>query len=290
MKHLWIYLLMAMLAACETPSDITIESEHRTLVLTSYLYADSAATVSFYRAAGYSDTIGYEAVPDAEIFLAVNGEAKQSLTLAEGELKATFDVRPQTGDIVTIIATDGEHQVCGRTTLLEPCPIVRVDTVQTSPERAGRYIDMFILMRDDAATTDFYQLVVNQVDTLTGNTRRIDCLYTDYLFGSVVAPTISSVVAESGFFVDERINGRWCVVSFSVSREHLFAYGETDVLQVVLHRHTSEYFYFETSVLQASEYLLLPVFGFADISSNVQGGIGVVSGMAFDSKLITVRR
>ncbi|MCQ2203246.1 MAG: DUF4249 domain-containing protein [Bacteroidales bacterium] len=289
--------IAAIVIGCESDSDIVLKP--RTKVIVSALaYPDSSLVVYVYGSTAYTDTATYDSVGEVTVDARVNGTLCSSAHLSDGSVSANLGkMELGEGDRLSLSLSgiEGkEGKVAASSVMLKPVEILRLDTV-TIVRDDRQLLEMYLLFDDPPASDDFYQIEARIIDG--EKIVPLSCNYSDYLFylASASISPLGDVSNNIGLFTDEFVSGKYNI-TFSVGWDEIRkAVAEKEyqghrnaILEVILYRHTYEYYNFARTASIAQEYLVLPVFGIPAIYSNVENGEGIVSCMAFSSSRVAI--
>ncbi len=286
-QYTTIILSIVAIVACETDSDIILNSQP-SYVLNSFIYTDSDIVVNAYQSVSYQDTNDFAYLGDANIALSVNGEIKSTKPLSSGHYSVKL---PQCGitqgDTVTIEVLDTDYQMlCKGTTIILPSTPIDTITLFQQIVDTENALNVKVSLTDPSATTDYYQIMVRLHETTADGKsiiRTPECDFYDYLF--YIARSTVSITSwgkSDGLFTDELINGRTARISLRIPEDELEPqYKDSNLkLEILLYRHTYDYYNYLLSAYMVREYLLLPVFGISSVYTNIDNGVGIVSGMS----------
>lgn len=302
MKRITIYILtLIALISCETEAVIDLNS-HSQIVVTSFIYKDSTVTVKAYGTVSYTDTTKYSSLNGVYVTMTVNPPSDGiSKYVKEGEIATSIDgMNIEYGDSIEIDIYDkiNDKHASGYTKMLKPVEIKDISVTEFVRNSTDSIMGITITMRDPKETRDYYQIVARAKEELsTGETRitPLECDYSDYLFyiaNSTLTTTIQS--SSAGLFNDEMINGKQRNITFNIMKADISkVMREKDsrkTIEVLLYHHTYDYYNYIHTARLAQSYLILPVFGITSIHSNIENGVGIVTGMSFDKKDIEITR
>lgn len=283
--------LLALAQSCETDATgLMPDSGSKVAVMTCLAEAGRDITVHLTASVPYSDTAIYSTVGEADITLSLNGNVRHSLHMDAGRTSVTFTaLRTKAGDELKVESymPQMNARLSGSTRMMTPAAIESVDTLTL---RDGATLRITTFLTDDNATTDYYQLEVRS-RAYRGGTAKDSVLECEYLSGafSDAGGAFGTHSLLIGLFDDTRLirlaNGK-SPLTLTTAWDGLTAAlrGATDsaTVAVRLYRHTEDYYTFLQTAAQAQQYVFLPVFSAGRVFSNVSGGYGIVSGMAYD--------
>lgn len=283
--------LMALAQGCETDATgLMPDSGSRVAVMTCLAETGRDITVHLTASVPYSDTAVYSTVGEADVTLSVNGNIRRSLHMDAGQTSVTFTAPTvKAGDELKVEANMPQMnaKLSGSTRMMAPTAIESVDTLTL---RDGATLRMTTFLTDDNATADYYQLEVRS-RAYRGGVAKDSVLECEYLSGafSDAGGAFGTRSLLIGLFDDTRLirlaNGE-SPMTLTTAWDGLTAAlrGATDsaTVAVRLYRHTEDYYTFLQTAAQTQQYVFLPVFSAGRVFSNVSGGYGIVSGMAYD--------
>ena len=288
MKRVFVlFMVVIAIVSCETDADITLHTSD-TFVMSSFIYQDSDVVVNVYKSVSYSDSDLYKPVDWAVVRLYVNDVETCEGKLANGDVSLNLGhIDLATDDVIKIVSSNGSQKVSAETVMLAPVVIESVDTSVVCG--ADTAVEFSLTMTDPSHTDDYYQIVCRRHEKKMDGTEIIttlDCDYSDYIF-YIANSTILGLqsIASAGLFTDETIVGRRRTITFSVKKSDIYTGiddGSSVSVEVMLYHHREEYYYYMRTSLVAQNYILLPVFGMSSVYTNVDGGVGLVSGMSLD--------
>ncbi len=285
--YILTFVATLTLSSCETDSDIEL-NEVNNYVLTALVYPDSVVNVYAYKSVSYDSKVDYVPIANAYVAMSINDVVVDTLSLLSNNYRITFAQHNiASGDKVRISVVDNsQKQLCSATTtMLAPLPISDVSySVQTSDTDTLQNIT--ISFSEPAETIDYYQIKARLHEQLSDGTeiiRPLECDFYDYLFYIAKSTlNITNTSMPDGIFTDELTNGRNTRISFNIAQRNLVPTQNNSelTLEILLYRHTYDYYNFLLTSYMVREYLILPVFGVSSVYSNVENGVGIVSGMA----------
>ena len=289
---LWCLSMWALACvACETDVELDYSSEGSAIILTCLAQEGSPLVVSATSSVAYSDTSRYQSLGEAKVVVSLAGGAERSRTLMNGEVQALFlDVVPHDGDSLSVEVQTGGQTARGGFRMPSQVRILELDTVATSSST----VSMVLTLKDSVGTYDYYQVKVFERLYAGGECQEVEpkVNYTHYLF-NVVSSIIGVKSQPRGYFDDTNMSGATVGLTFSVVGNVVDAevLGVDSVgIAVRLYHHTSDYYYYQLTAAQSGQYFLLPVFGSSGVHFNVEGGYGIVAGMAYDERELIVSR
>ncbi len=278
--------------ACETNADdIDTSGGSAINVMTCLFRPSDTITVHLSASVPYDSELTEAAVGNAYVDLGVNGEPVWTLHLTEGQTSATFPTQRLTAtDSITITADiDGSANPLRATArVMSVIPIEKIDTA-TSADKMSLRIN--VIMTDPQETADYYQITAHLVSYKDGamTDTTLQCEYESSVFRDLSDDISQS--ASIGLFNDERLlrnadnqsslrlTASWADLSAppGVGADSIF-------LAVRLHHLHEDLYNFLYSCQQARKYILLPVFGTTSVTSNVDGGNGIVACVVYDER------
>ncbi len=283
--------------ACETDAnEIDTSGGTPISVMTCIFSPTDTIRVHIASSVAYDSHQKEAAVDDAYVTMSVNDEPLWTTHITNGQTDAAFP--PQkltTDDKVTISAEIGDNgkMVRGSALVMSRVPIERVDTI-TSDDKETLHISLS--MRDPQETTDYYQITVHRLayqDGIATDTV-IKCKYKSNVFSDLTGNMTSA--APIGLFVDERLpvrgGGRntlhlsapWADIKKPLKEDG----ADSTVISVRLLHLSDDFYNFMNTRQQSQNFLLLPVFGTSAVTSNTDGGYGIVACEVYDEKRFTL--
>ncbi len=286
-KYIYVILLL-FFVSCETDFDLDYDTSP-VGIMTSFFVKGQDIEVNIYESSSYIDSLVSPTVEMATVTLCINGLEKEIKYLGTGYRTVTFDDPVLAdGDTIEIVAETENGTLSAKTVMLEPVEILSLDTV-----RSGENLNFSLRMRDPQATKDYYQVQVLRQEVKADTLLRtaIECDYSDRIFIEAASDAIGNVLTSSGLFTDELISGMTYTLSFSIDCNELnineLENSEKSLLIYLFHHTYDFYAYLYTSA--SSEFMQrVPVFGPSGAYSNIDGGNGIVSAIAYDSKIINL--
>lgn len=296
-KAVILITYICLVYSCEIDSDIELH-QHKTAVVSALAYKDSSLVVNVYGTTAYTDSIDYTTFNGIGIEAYVNGKKRSRSYINSGLTTANLgNLGLQDGDTLKLEIWDSEENgkaYSGESIMLSPAEIIALDTT-TLNKGDEKILRMRMQLEDPSQSNDYYQVEVRV--RKNGKIIPIKCNYSDYLFyiaNSTFMP-YDQPGQGLGMFTDEQFNGKRRRISFSVKWEDIYkatGYFPIDTsqainiedmdakLEIVLYRHTAEYYNYMRTAYIAQGYLILPVFGIPSIYSNVTNGEGIISCMS----------
>lgn len=303
MTATWVALCMQMgVAGCEEDAvGIDLNSTSRAVVLSSVVQANHPIDVYVASSVSYNDTASAAPINGTVITLHISGHQPLSQTLDNDQTTATFaSCNAQSGDTIWLtvatpsntLQTTQSSILAAETVVPSITEILAVDTTTISSQNR---LDMSLSLSDNPQTTDFYQIEVRRRIFANGvaTDSLVKCEYTSIYFNPT-SLNLSSDDNYIGLFDDELISGKatlrfrapWS--SLRVGTDTLTA-DSTAVVVRLLH-HSEDYFTFLQSLIEAREFMQVPILGSTPLHSNVIGGYGILGSSAFDEQEFMVWR
>lgn len=293
MRYRWL-LFAILLLGCEKEIHIEVPVQEGRVVVYSFLYPDSAVSFHLSESVSITSPDLYAYVQNARVGLIVNGSIQLDEAFPANTVTGKWDhVDYKYGDTLVVeVVIPGKEPVRASTIVPKKVAIAALDTV-TEVRRPGNgeeipFLRFALRFKDDGLHANYYQVAVVR-DSWDPNgvrqTTTLELLHEDpvFLFHEE-AGGISSWFDFRGLFSDVLINGQDYTVSFLTEKKGaLLASDEQSVrLTVYLYHHTFDYFEYLKTTIWAKGADNFPVFDPVRIHSNVDQGIGLVTGMSFD--------
>ena len=293
LKYIFAIAIFIMLYGCYK-DNYENNSNDKHLTLFSFLTTDSIFSVHLSKSVDYYSVDDFERVYDGVIMIEKNGEKVDSF---DYDFRYMWDKRKNIKisslDNFKITASDSKGKiVTGTTVIPQKVPISRIDTSRVTIYSSGfqrKYFECKILFQDPPDEDNYYQLVVTMDEwtkTESSNLhsfQHLDFHKTDSVFfikdqsGSVL-----SGIDFRGTFSDFRINGLNYPLKIRIPAYYFdnVASNQKKCINFILLSLTSNYFnYFRCRVIADYNYDL-PVIDPIKISGNVDGGLGLIGGIA----------
>lgn len=297
----WLLLVFAIIfVSCESTIDIYVDDGNPVVSMYMFAYSDSAIDIQLSKSVNIFSKKSYETVDDATITISVNNVDSRTFDFPSDTNWVRIDkLQLQNNDSVSVVATlnDGTS-LSAKTQILRPTIINSLDTITTTIVSNGNFINVLacgLSFTDALNVNDYYQIVVerkafNSQDKLI-STRIIDFNKDDVVFGLAGQKFVGSQFVDfEGAFDDLLFDGHKYFLNFSINTDDLKrAENESFInIDVRLYHHTYDYYNYFCSQ-KISEYSSLSqIIGASNVYTNVSGGVGVVSGMSFDSVVLNV--
>ncbi|GAB4423366.1 MAG: hypothetical protein OHK0039_39930 [Bacteroidia bacterium] len=280
---LWVILATA---ACERTFDIDLPAYTSQPVLYAMLEPGQTPLVALHQSQAIADTTDFAALDDATVTLTVPGLAPQTYrSLGDGLYEPLAGWTPQTGDLVSIVATIPGGPVLSVEPVSIPAPAAIIsanftDSALTTANGGESDGLLEIVVRDPAAQANYYQVRIMGVK--------------DSLLEPVTSLPLSGVGLEgttcsfNGTFFDDRCHDgqewtwRWRVTPrfYDVDTRTRVPFDRLEVSVAAISE--SWYRFLESSTNQSENAFFLPG---RPVYSNVAQGLGVV-GARTDSVLV----
>jgi len=289
-------LVMAFMQwGCEKDVELELKKEGNKKVLYSFIYPDSLFRLHYSKSVDVLSDANYNVVDNGRFKMYINGFYQGSYQFpADNVLGEWDDFRFRSGDTVRIKAMDDSEDTAFVETVIPlVVPIEKLDTVSsTYMGTDGILYDVLkcnLTFTDDPETDDFYQLMIIQErwEQIDGEEAyyvdTVDYIKDDPVFYSRNQEgALLEGIDFKGMFDDEIIKGKYnlqCLVPSSYYK--LYWFDKKIKLTFYLYHHTEDYYRYVRSKLISDYYNGIPVFEPVNVHSNVENGLGLVSGMSF---------
>lgn len=300
-KLKYICILILGLIACEKDIELTINEQSDLMVMYAFVYPDSTLNLHFSKSQSILSLDNYKQIEKGRFQIFINDNFQGTYILPSDTIWSRWpDFSFKTGDQIKINA----YELNGDTVKVESyipdvVPILNMDTVSISQNVSGngltKILRTMITFHEPADERNYYQMYVVRegYGTIGGEpyyNRRVveyekdDPVFTKGAQNESLLPGLDF----QGLFTDEYISGLKYRLGINIPNEYLIFdyYEEKMKLTFYLYHHSSDYYqYFRSTILAAGYegfYDGLPVFEPVKIHSNIQNGLGLVSGMNFD--------
>jgi hypothetical protein len=277
MYSLWAILPLTLMTACNLEQEVDLKLPEYTpqIVVECYLQPGQPYALSLLKSVSYFDPVQVSFVKGAEVKIIHNGRTERLQQVGFPLVLAGpgFEVqRPIFGDSLFFYFsaqlvpeeynTDFRLEITGPngeqlTAVTQILPPVRIDTLEYkfNDDSLAFLLTKF---QDNPNTQDWYRRVL-QKGSLDND-------------------------AEQDFTINDEIaNGQQ--ITFGTA----FDYERGDTLIATLFHITKDYYYFRETIEAAFTANLSPFGQPARIASNIQGGMGIFTGLTFDRKEVIIR-
>jgi hypothetical protein len=301
-KIKYIAILLLGLIACEKDIELAINTQADLMVMYAFVHPDSTLNLHFSKSQSILSLDNYKQVEKGRFRIFINDNFQGTYILPSD---TTWSKWPEfdynAGDKLNITA----YELNGDTVKIESyipneIPILNLDTLtirrNVADVGSSLMLKSFMTFQDPQGESNFYQLfVVREGFGTIGDqpyyTRKvIDYEKADEVFtqGSQSESLLPGLDFQ-GLFNDEKIGGIKYKLTFEIPKDNmLFDYYEEKIkITIYLYHHTADYYQYFRSIILSDGYEGfydgLPVFDPIKIHTNVENGLGLVSGMNFDS-------
>ncbi len=290
-------LISVVLVQCEKDIELELKKEGDQMVLYSFIYPDSVFRLHFSKSVDVLSKDNFKYVDHGQFKLYVNDYYKGKFDFPENEVSGewrNFTFLP--GDSVKLVAIDATPDTATVSTVIPRNVYVnKLDTVSSKYQGTdGILYDVLkcnLTFTDPKYQANFYQLVIVQerwevIDEVETYYREVvNYIKDDPVFYSRNHDgTLMEGLDFHGMFDDELIKGEYdlqCLVPSLYYK--LYWFDKKIKLTFYLYHHTEDYYrYFRTKLI-SDYYNGLPIFEPVNINSNIENGIGLVSGVSFCS-------
>ncbi len=294
---LWsaLLIILTIFVQCEKDIELELKQSADKSVLYSFIYPDSLFRLHFSKSVDVLSRDNYRFVENGIFKMYINsyykGKYDFPVDAAMGEWR-NFTFAP--GDSIHLVAIDSTPDTASVNTVIpETVSIEQLDSVSSKYQGTDgilyEVLKCNLSFTDPKFQDDFYQLVIVQErwEVLDGEETYyrevVDYIKDDPVFYSRNQEgTLMEGLDFYGMFDDELIDGMYnlqCLVPSSFYK--LYWFDKKIKLTFFLYHHTEDYYrYFRTKII-SDYYNGLPIFEPVNIHSNIQNGIGLVSGVSF---------
>ncbi len=295
MLCLLLLLISVLFVQCEKDIELELKKEGNKMVLYSFIYPDSVFRLHFSNSVDVLSKDNYKFVDNGLFKLFVNDYYKGKFNFPENEMSGEWrNVNFSAGDSIRLVAIDATPDTATANTFIpQTISIEKLDSVSSKYQGTDgilyEVLKCNLKFTDPKYQEDFYQLVIVQerwevIDDVEAYYREVvDYIKDDPVFYSRNQEgTLMEGLDFHGMFDDEVIKGSYnlqCLVPSSYYK--LYWFDKKVKLTFYLYHHTEDYYrYFRTKLI-SDYYNGLPIFEPVNIHSNVENGIGLVSGVSF---------
>ena len=299
------FILAVLFLSCEKDITLDIKARSDKLVIYSFIYPDSAFQLHFSKSKDILSLEDYQPAKNAGFRIFKNDKLFTEQRLPKDVVWRQWDeFKFKEGDKIRIEAFERQGDtVRSETTLINPVPITKIDTVYVTAYSQGDgvipYKKCKIFLIDPIGVENYYQLLVvreawGQDEKNVYNSRNIIRYEKDDKVFSHRDQTTSILegLDFQGLFNDNDIQPSHYGVEIRIPYEQFQLWGgeEKARLTFYLYHHTFDYYnYFHTKVL-SEEFYGSPFFDPVKVHNNINGGLGLFSGMAFHSDSIIITK
>jgi hypothetical protein len=309
LRNAIILLVLLGLFACEKDIEIDLNAQSDKLVMYTFIYPDSSFNFHFSKSQSILSIEDYDKVDKGRFQLFINDNFQGAYILPSDTVWSRwteFSFKP--GDAFQINAYElNGDTVRAESFIPQAVEIESMDTATVlqdiSDNNSVQMLRAKVKFQDPPHEMNFYQLLLiregwGYKGAQPYYTRKvIDYEKTDAVFtqGDQSGSLLPGLDFR-GLFVDGFINGTEYELTVLIPRDNLyFDYYEDKVrITVYLYHHTEDYYQYFRSVILADGYEGfydgLPVFEPVKIHTNVEKGLGLVSGMNFDSDFLVFEK
>ncbi len=298
-----VVILAIVLLSCEKDIKFDIQTQSDKLVIYSFIYPDSSFQLHFSKSVNILSLDDYQPVQNAGFKIYKNDELFTEQRLPKDVVWRQWEeLKFKEGDKIRIEAFEREGDtVRSETTLINPVPISKIDTSYTTAFSQGNgvipYKKCKVFLNDPDNTPNYYQLVVvreawGQDGNDDYNSRNtIQYEKDDKVFSHRDQTTsLLEGVDFQGLFDDHDIKPSYYGLDIRIPNEQFKLWGGEVKARITfyLYHHTFDYYNYFRSRIISQEFYGLPFFDPIKIHNNIDGGLGLFSGMAFYSDSILI--
>ena len=288
-------LIVITFVSCEKDIELELKKSGNKIVLYSFVYPDSVFRLHFSKSVDVLSEDNYRFVENGSFKMYINSYYKGKYNFPEDEMSGewrNFNFMP--GDTVELMAIDATPDTATVTTVIpKTVALEQLDSVSSQYQGTDgilyEVLKCNITFTDPRYQDDYYQLVIIQErwEEIDGEEHYyrevVDYIKDDPVFYSRNQEgTLMEGLDFYGMFDDEIVYGTYdlkCLVPSSYYK--LFWFDKKIKLTFYLYHHTEDYYkYFRTKLI-SDYYNGVPIFEPVNIHSNIQNGIGLVSGVSF---------
>ncbi len=302
LRNAVILLLLFSLFACEKDIEIDLNTQADQLVMYAFVYPDSTVNLHLSKSQSILSVEDYKVVDKGRFQMFINNNFQGAFILPSDTVWSEwpeFSFNP--GDEFRINAYElNGDTIYAESYIPQAIAIDAMDTTtvrqEVSEDNSVQMLKTSIRFSDPVDEKNFYQVLVvregwGYKGVLPYYTRKVvdfekdDAVFTQGDQSGSLLPGLDF----RGLFVDGSINGKEYDLTVYIPRDNLyFDYYEDKVrITVYLYHHTPDYYHYFRSIILAEGYEGiydgLPVFEPVKIHTNVDKGLGLVSGLNFDS-------
>jgi len=299
-RYIISLIAFLLILSCEKDIEIELNDQPDQLVMYSFIYPDSALNLHFSKSQSILSVPNYKQVENARFRIFINGQNQGTYVLPSDTVWSNWkEFVFEEGDEIKIEAFERDGDTVKVESFLPVrIPISNKDTSRIfySYREGGQeeYLKTRLSFTDPVLEKNYYQLYVvregwGQIGNRPYYTREVVEYEKDdpVFIQKDQSGSLLQGLNFQGLFTDELINGYTYTITFNIPVDYLFYdYYENKIkISFYLYHHTEDYyFYFRSKILSAGFegfYEGLPIFDPVRIHNNVDGGLGIVSGMSF---------
>ncbi len=302
LRKIVISLLLVGLLACEKDIEIELGAQSEKLVMYAFIYPDSTLNFHLSKSQSILSVENYKQVEKGRFQLFVNDNFQGAYILPSDTIWSQWpEFSFKAGDRLNINAYElNGDTIMAESYIPEAVEMLAMDTMSVmrsvSDDNSVEMLKTKIRFEDPIGEENFYQLMVvregwGQKGDEPYYTRKTiiydkdDAVFSHGDQGGSLLPGIDF----QGLFTDGFINGKTYDLNVYIPRDNLFFdyYEDKIRITIYLYHHTYDYYSYFRSIILADGYggfyEDLPVFEPVKIHTNIVNGLGLVSGMNFDS-------
>ncbi|MCG8580113.1 MAG: DUF4249 domain-containing protein [Bacteroidales bacterium] len=296
----YILMLTIALFACEKDIELELNQQSDKLIMYAFIYPDSALNLHLSKSQSILSVPDYQQVERGRFQFYINDNFQGAYILPSDTVwsewtEFSFDVSDEIS--ITAYEFNGDTVSAG-SYIPEKIPILQMDTSSVTrniAEVGANMLRIRLTFKDPASEKNYYQTLVvregwGDMDGTPYYTRKtVEYDKDDMVFTRDQSGSLLPGIDFQGLFTDDIINGREYGMEINIPKDNLFFdyYEDKIKLTVYLYHHTDDYYsYFRSTILADGYegfYEGLPVFEPVKIHTNIENGLGLFSGMNFDS-------
>ena len=293
-------MLTIALFACEKDIELELNQQSDKLIMYAFIYPDSALNLHLSKSQSILSVPDYQQVERGRFQFYINDNFQGAYILPSDTVwsewtEFSFDVSDEIS--ITAYEFNGDTVSAG-SYIPEKIPILQMDTSSVTrniAEVGANMLRIRLTFKDPASEKNYYQTLVvregwGDMDGTPYYTRKtVEYDKDDMVFTRDQSGSLLPGIDFQGLFTDDIINGREYGMEINIPKDNLFFdyYEDKIKLTVYLYHHTDDYYsYFRSTILADGYegfYEGLPVFEPVKIHTNIENGLGLFSGMNFDS-------
>nr|WP_319399890.1 DUF4249 domain-containing protein [uncultured Carboxylicivirga sp.] len=301
--------LILIFFSCEKDIAIKLNDQPDQLVMYSFIYPDSTLNLHFSKSQSILSVPNYKQVENARFRISINGENQGTYILPSDTVWSLWkEFSFSYGDQIDIEAFEREGDTIRVKSYIPiNIPITDIDTstVHYSYGEGGQeqFLKTKITFSDPGDMDNFYQLYIiregyGHIGERAYYTNKIVEFDKDdpVFIQRDQSGSLLQGLNFQGLFSDDLLNGISYTINVNIPEDYLFFdyYEEKIKISIYLYHHTDDYYtYLRSRILSAGYeglYDGLPIFDPVRIHNNIEGGLGLVSGMSFDIDSLVLYR
>lgn len=290
MKYLFISIVSTIaffFASCEEDLNVDIPKEDSKLVINSLLGKDSLLRIHVGSSADFNNSASDTGLDNANVQISRDGQVLETLTHTQNGWYNLENHFLTDDGIYKVEVTHQDHEtITSETNMLSKVSIIDLNY---SLEESNK-LTFSLEFKDDSEQSNYYMILLKAINKSTA----IDIEYfsDDIVFnGNLSENPIGlqqNMLRGSRTFSDNNSNGNTYSISFYAFDINFDITQLFKEYRVELYHITEDYFKYERSLVSFDNREDLPFYKKVNLHSNVNGGYGIFTSYAIDTKSIRI--